>query len=791
MEDLESIKMLGQGSFGRVYLMKHKKTCRLLCTKIIKLKDMPEKEKQACRTEVQLMKTLTHPNIVGYHDSFLYRNCLCITMEYCDGGDLSQRVNMAKGTLLPESKILTWFVQVAMGLHYMHSKRILHRDIKSQNIFILSSGRVVLGDLGVSKVLQRGSDFTSTCIGTPYYMSPEIFKGEPYNHKSDVWAIGCVLYELCTLKHAFDANSLHSLASKVAKGSYPPISSNYGNNLRNLVADLLLTNPRNRPDTEQVLRKQFIKAEVKSIVEGLHEQPSSVHNYDESIKELESQLLDLGLANKEKLHVRGNSARTSTSTPSPPPQKFKDKRETLKKQMRQLEQEEERQIAAEMALTQLRRRNDERRRRSLARSPGGNRSGSGHVDPHRTPPRPSILQRMGLRSPTGSPPSGGGRKSSSSSVRSSHPDSASQDIADLPTARARSGSNPSSPSGSDIRKAAKEELKLATQDGRDAISAPPRAPRASAGPSLPRSPSARSMDAASLLKSGTPPTMERKMKIDLPRLSMPGPPASLSSGEPRSSRSASPQPRGSISNPGSPGSPSSPPGSSRHISSVAHRLSNAGIVAAAQLPALDALSVQDAVAAGIFSTDNDEREFVEYLQAQAAAHEKNDDDEYAVVHTRAKELELELKAAEDRCRALRMLMENKSPGNERSDDREVSSLYLSDVEDDPIGSPYAQSAMPDIQDAPTPKGVLKDRIKFIKSKCVAAVGDAVFQRAYSVLQAMMDDQDGFVEVDGQMYDGADDAQVELALESILGKKNLDLWPLLDQLLLMEVPWKDG
>ena len=81
---------------------------------------------------------------------------------------------------------------MALGLHYMHNNKVLHRDLKTQNVFLLGNGRLVLGDLGISKVLDGTMDFAQTCIGTPYYMSPEIFKNKPYSYKSDVWALGCV-----------------------------------------------------------------------------------------------------------------------------------------------------------------------------------------------------------------------------------------------------------------------------------------------------------------------------------------------------------------------------------------------------------------------------------------------------------------------------------------------------------------------------------------------------------------------------------------------------------------------
>ncbi|CAN0051836.1 unnamed protein product, partial [Discosporangium mesarthrocarpum] len=168
--------------------------------------------------------------------------------------------------LFPEGKVLHWFVQMALGLHYMHKQRVLHRDLKTQNIFLLGNGRLVLGDLGISKVLDGAMDFASTCIGTPYYMSPEIFKSQPYNHKSDVWALGCVLYEMTTLSHAFDASSLNGLANKIIKGRYPAVSSKYSHNLRGLISNMLATSPSQRPDLNQILTQGFIKKHLYNLL---------------------------------------------------------------------------------------------------------------------------------------------------------------------------------------------------------------------------------------------------------------------------------------------------------------------------------------------------------------------------------------------------------------------------------------------------------------------------------------------------------------------------------------------
>ena len=128
-------------------------------------------------------------------------------MEYCEGGDLYQKIKNNKGKTFAETQIMEWFVQMCLALYYLHDKKILHRDLKTQNIFLRNT-RVKLGDFGIAKVLDSTQQFTNTCIGTPYYMSPELFKYKPYSYKSDIWALGCVLYEMCNLKHAFDAQSL-------------------------------------------------------------------------------------------------------------------------------------------------------------------------------------------------------------------------------------------------------------------------------------------------------------------------------------------------------------------------------------------------------------------------------------------------------------------------------------------------------------------------------------------------------------------------------------------------------
>ena len=209
-------------------------------------------------------------------DKFLFFPAIFLgtsVMTYCDGGDLYERIKRNRGKQFHETQVLHWFVQMALGLHFMHENHILHRDLKTQNVFLLGNGRLVLGDLGIAKVMKGTADFAKTCIGTPYYMSPELFKNKPYNHKSDVWALGCVLYEMITLKHAFDASSLNGLAVKILRGRFRAVRGKFSRPLRDLVGQLLALNPSSRPDLPRILRMPIIKRHIVTFIKDIIDRP--------------------------------------------------------------------------------------------------------------------------------------------------------------------------------------------------------------------------------------------------------------------------------------------------------------------------------------------------------------------------------------------------------------------------------------------------------------------------------------------------------------------------------------
>ncbi|XP_074807238.1 serine/threonine-protein kinase Nek1 isoform X8 [Natator depressus] len=266
MEKYIKVQKIGEGSFGKAILVKAKENSRQYVVKEINISKMSNKEREESRREVAVLANMKHPNIVLYRESFEENGSLYIVMDYCEGGDLFRRINAQKGILFSEDQIMDWFVQICLALKHVHDRKILHRDIKSQNIFLTKDGTIQLGDFGIARVLNSTVELARTCIGTPYYLSPEICRNKPYNNKSDIWALGCVLYEMCTLKHAFEAGNMKNLVLKIISGSFPPVSLHYSYDLRNLLSQLFKRNPRDRPSVNSILEKIFIAKRVEKFL---------------------------------------------------------------------------------------------------------------------------------------------------------------------------------------------------------------------------------------------------------------------------------------------------------------------------------------------------------------------------------------------------------------------------------------------------------------------------------------------------------------------------------------------
>ncbi|KAM6169922.1 serine/threonine-protein kinase Nek4 [Rhynchocyon petersi] len=263
------LRVVGRGSYGEVTLVRHRRDGRQYVIKTLNLRNASSRERRAAEQEAQLLSQLKHPNIVTYKESWEGGDgLLYIVMGFCEGGDLYRKLKEQKGQLLPESQVVEWFVQIAMALQYLHEKHILHRDLKTQNVFLTRTNIIKVGDLGIARVLENHCDMASTLIGTPYYMSPELFSNKPYNYKSDVWALGCCVYEMATLKHAFNAKDMNSLVYRIIEGKLPPMPKDYSPELAELIRTMLSKRPEERPSVRSVLRQPYIKRQISLFLEA-------------------------------------------------------------------------------------------------------------------------------------------------------------------------------------------------------------------------------------------------------------------------------------------------------------------------------------------------------------------------------------------------------------------------------------------------------------------------------------------------------------------------------------------
>ena len=191
------------------------------------------------------------------------------------GGDLGQKIKEARGRYFPEKQILDWFTQTCLALKHVHDRKILHRDIKAQNIFLTKTGIIKMGDFGIARVLNTTREYARTQVGTPYYLSPEIAESKPYSYASDIWSIGVLLYELCALRPPFDGAGMPQLMMKICRGNYPPIPPHYSRDIKQLISQLLTVSICRRPRIQDILsnniyyiyiEQPFIKARVQNFL---------------------------------------------------------------------------------------------------------------------------------------------------------------------------------------------------------------------------------------------------------------------------------------------------------------------------------------------------------------------------------------------------------------------------------------------------------------------------------------------------------------------------------------------
>ncbi|KAF9971332.1 G2-specific serine/threonine protein kinase [Actinomortierella ambigua] len=276
-EQYEELDIIGQGSFGVIRKVRRLADGKILARKEIDYRKMSIREKEQLVSEVNILKDLKHPNIVDFIERVIDRekSIIYIIMEYCEYGDLATVIRNHKEQNVPIEEEYVWSIltQLVLALHECHCgtvtdpetklqkpRPVLHRDLKPDNVFLMSKYSVKLGDFGLSRSLTNPRHaFAQTFVGTPYYMSPELISEASYGPKSDIWSLGCIIYELCALEPPFLAKSQASLAAKIRQGVVPRLPPQYSPELSDVIRAMLRVESSKRPSTQDLMAHRKIK----------------------------------------------------------------------------------------------------------------------------------------------------------------------------------------------------------------------------------------------------------------------------------------------------------------------------------------------------------------------------------------------------------------------------------------------------------------------------------------------------------------------------------------------------
>lgn len=340
----ELLEEIGRGSFGSVRKVVHIPTRTVMVRKEIKYGHMNQKERQQLIAECKILSQLNQENIVKFHswDFDEQRQVLYLYMEYCSKGDLQKLIAHYKQEhkYMPEQTIWSILAQLLMALYRCHYGEdaaalvtiydrmrspsshprnvVIHRDLKPGNVFLTSSGDstsvglVKLGDFGLAKALENSIQFATTYVGTPYYMSPEVLMDQPYSPLSDVWSLGCIVYEMCTLRPPFQAKNYVELQNKIKRGKLDTeLPDYYSNGLASIVKSMIVTDPKQRASTFELLQDIQVRTSRKSL--QLEKFERNLLDYEQELRNIE-QILEKQASELDQQAEQQNKTTSSSSS---------------------------------------------------------------------------------------------------------------------------------------------------------------------------------------------------------------------------------------------------------------------------------------------------------------------------------------------------------------------------------------------------------------------------------------------------------------------------------------------
>lgn len=264
LEHYEVKAQVGKGAFGSAHVAVCKTTHRAYVLKRVRLARQSERQRAASYLEMALASSLRHAHVIHFKEAWVEKgHTICMVLSYCEGGDLAallQRRANAKRHF-SEAQIKKWIAQTLLGVEYIHGAGVLHRDLKSSNLFITADGDLQIGDFGLAKVLTSTQQSSRSLVGTPNYMCPEHFYHKAYGTKGDVWSLGCIYYEMAALRPAFSAFNMAGLVAKIKKASVSPLPTAYQSGMSDLIIKgMLRKHPENRLSSTELLSHEYMVA---------------------------------------------------------------------------------------------------------------------------------------------------------------------------------------------------------------------------------------------------------------------------------------------------------------------------------------------------------------------------------------------------------------------------------------------------------------------------------------------------------------------------------------------------
>ena len=307
------IKELGYGSYGRVYQVLDEKENKYYALKKIEFKEFSEEESNLYENEAKLLSSIKNEHIVKYYDSSKDDDFFYILMEYCEGLDLKKFIKQykSKNEKIDEKTIYNIVYDICLGIKEIHHNNLIHRDLKPENILIDKNNAIKIGDFGISKLLENNNKYANTSVGTNNYMAPELIKGDKHNNKVDIWALGCIIYELLTLNVCFESKSLYGIIDKIINQPHGIIDKNiYNYKWQNIIDLLLKKDYKKRPDINDVYNLIInIGKEISKNKQNLENNTADLENPKNIIKKRmriidEKEISEIYITNQKIINIR-------------------------------------------------------------------------------------------------------------------------------------------------------------------------------------------------------------------------------------------------------------------------------------------------------------------------------------------------------------------------------------------------------------------------------------------------------------------------------------------------------